>query len=187
MTFMADGNIEWIVLVYRAPSSPSRHRVAAWRKLKAAGAAYLQDSVCALPDRPAHRELLDTVARELREAGGEALMLTAAAADAEAGQALAARFNADRDHDYEELGDQCAALVAEVGREVAKGRLTFAAVEDVEGNLARLRRWAAAIAARDFFGAPGRAEAEAELERAAAAVDDFAATVAGRADPPGRK
>lgn len=173
----------WVVLVYRAPARPSRHRVAAWRRLKAAGAVYLQDSVCALPDHPPHRDLFASVSEDLQAVGGEALVLRAAGLDTDAEQVLVERFNTERDHDYEELGDQCAALIAEVRREQAKGRLTYAAVEDTEGNLARLRRWADTIHARDFFHAPGGANAETELERAAAEVEAFANRVADHTSP----
>jgi hypothetical protein len=40
----------WVLMVYRLPREPSRHRVAVWRKLRDLGALYLQDGVAALPE-----------------------------------------------------------------------------------------------------------------------------------------
>src|ERR687898_153907 len=39
--------MRWVLLVYRIPREPSRHRVAVWRKLRDLGALYLQDGVAA--------------------------------------------------------------------------------------------------------------------------------------------
>ena len=47
-----EGERGWFVLVYKLPSEPSRYRASVWRKLKAAGAVYLQNGVAALPEDP---------------------------------------------------------------------------------------------------------------------------------------
>jgi DNA-binding transcriptional regulator PaaX len=47
-----EGEQRWFVLVYKLPSEPSRYRASVWRKLKAAGAVYLQNGVAALPNDP---------------------------------------------------------------------------------------------------------------------------------------
>ena len=41
----------WLLLVYTVPAEPSRLRAAVWRDLKKAGAVYLRDGVCVLPER----------------------------------------------------------------------------------------------------------------------------------------
>jgi len=40
---------EWFSLIYKIPSEPTRYRASVWRKVKASGAVYLQNSVCVLP------------------------------------------------------------------------------------------------------------------------------------------
>src|SRR5215210_8900163 len=40
----------WFVLIYKLPAEPTRLRASVWRKLKAAGAVYLQNGVAALPE-----------------------------------------------------------------------------------------------------------------------------------------
>jgi hypothetical protein len=49
----------WVLLVYRLPREPSRHRVAVWRKLRDLGALYLKDGVAALPEDAVTREQLE--------------------------------------------------------------------------------------------------------------------------------
>jgi hypothetical protein len=64
----------WVLLVYRLPREPSRHRVAVWRKLRDLGALYLQDGVAALPEDAVTREQLEWLQLRVREAGGEATL-----------------------------------------------------------------------------------------------------------------
>src|SRR5215470_16079579 len=108
---------EWILLVYKLPATPSRLRAAAWRRLKAAGAIYLQDGVAALPVTPATERTLRGVAAEVREAGGTAHLLQAKPlADA---QALITLFNTAREAEYHELLSRCQEFHAELSRERA--------------------------------------------------------------------
>lgn len=165
------------LLIYKAVRDPSRHRVAVWRRLKAAGALYLQDSVCALPDDEGHRRFLAGLAHDIRRNGGDGVVLVAQGFDEATEQAVVARFNAERDADYTEILDQCAALLAEIEREQAKGNFGFAALEDTEGNLERLRRWTDTVVTRDFFAAGSRSGAEALLARCVDTFDAFAAAV----------
>jgi hypothetical protein len=64
----------WVLLVYRLPREPSRHRVAVWRKLRDLGALYLQDGVAALPEDAVTREQLEWLQLRVREAGGDATL-----------------------------------------------------------------------------------------------------------------
>src|SRR5215211_1828451 len=64
----------WVLLVYRIPREPSRHRVAVWRKLRDLGALYLKDGVAALPEDAVTREQLEWLQLRVREAGGEATL-----------------------------------------------------------------------------------------------------------------
>src|SRR5215217_164540 len=64
----------WVLLVYRLPREPSRHRVAVWRKLRDLGALYLKDGVAALPEDAVTREQLEWLQLRVREAGGEAIL-----------------------------------------------------------------------------------------------------------------
>src|SRR4028118_1236435 len=60
----------WVLLVYRIPREPSRHRVAVWRKLRDLGALYLRDGVAALPEDAVTREQMEWLQLRVPEAGG---------------------------------------------------------------------------------------------------------------------
>lgn len=56
------------------------------------------------------------------------------------------------------------AFLSEITTEMARGRTTYAEVEESEADLERFEKWLAAIAARDYFGAPGSAAARAAVQ-----------------------
>ena len=66
------------MLVYKLPSEPSRCRAGVWRKLKAAGAVYLQNGAAALLGDPGGERTMHGVAREIREVGGTAYLFRGA-------------------------------------------------------------------------------------------------------------
>ena len=48
----------WLLITVSTAGAPPALRVQVWRRLRALGALYLQQSVCLLPDRP---EFLDRI------------------------------------------------------------------------------------------------------------------------------
>lgn len=171
---------EWILLVYKLPATPSRLRAAAWRKLKGAGAIYLQDGVAALPATPATERTLRGVAAEVRDAGGTAHLLQARPlTDA---QALVSLFNSARESEYHELLSRCQDFHAELARERTERNFTFAELEENEDDLAKLEAWRAKIAARDHFTVPRGKDADAALAACRDDLDAFAQEVYATAD-----
>src|SRR6266540_2194052 len=65
------------------------------------------------------------------------------------------------------------AFVEELATERARGRTTYAEVEESEADLERFRSWLSKIAARDYFGAPNAADAHAAVERCASELAAF--------------
>src|SRR6266487_5374476 len=155
-----DGEPFLLVSVSTAGGPPSL-RVQVWRKLRSLGALYLQQSVCLLPawDRPT-REVRRLLAR-VHAAGGTGRVLTITVPAEQERAALVAEFNAARDAEYGEVLERTPALLDEIATETARGRATYVEVEESEADLDRFRAWLAKIAARDYFGAAGRAAAEA--------------------------
>jgi hypothetical protein len=82
-------------------------------------------------------------------------------------------FNAARDAEYAEVLERIPALREELAAERARGRATYAEVEESEADLERFRSWLAKIAARDYFAAPGGPGAGAAIEEAAADLAAF--------------
>jgi hypothetical protein len=174
----------WRLVVYRAPKEPSTARVAAWRRLHRLGGLYIGPSVCLIPQGLADRRALDRVAEGVRSAGGtfDALVVEAFADDAQA--LLVDRFNSARDAEYAEVVERGRALLAELEREGARDKFTFAEVEENEADLGKLRHWLATLAARDLFGADGRGPAERAVREAEDALQRFAERAARLEDEP---
>jgi Protein ChrB, N-terminal len=163
-----------LVSVSTAGGPPSL-RVQAWRKLRSLGALYLQQSVCLLParDRPT-REVRRLLAR-VHADGGTGRMLTVTVPDEQEHATLVAEFSAARDAEYAEVLERTPAFLDEIAAETARGRASYAEVEESEADLDRFRTWIAKIAARDYFRAPGRAAADAAVARCAQALAEFEA------------
>ncbi|MCG0278782.1 MAG: hypothetical protein L5656_09685 [Thermanaeromonas sp.] len=179
----------WLILIYKIPPEPSRYRVALWRRLKGAGAVYLQNSVCILPDSPANRELFQDLYREIEESGGESLILEAKALNAADQERIIDRFNAERDEEYSEFLEQCEAFLAEIRHETERQNFIFGELEENEEGLQRLVTWLQKIERRDFFGAAKAAEARKRLTECQEALEAFYAKVfaASELSPDGGK
>jgi hypothetical protein len=164
--------LTWLLVVVSTGGS-STLRVHAWRRLRSLGALYLQSSVCLLPQRPettrAVARLLDRVRRE----GGEGRALAISFAEGEEERRIVAAFSAERSDEYREICSRTPAFLEEIAMERRRGRATYTEIEESEADLQRLRTWLERVQARDYFGAEGRAEAEAALERCAAALAEF--------------
>lgn len=171
---------QWLILVYKVPSEPSRLRAAVWRRLKASGAVYLQDGVAALPAEMASERVLRGLAEEIRMMGGTVHLLRAVPMGDE--HPLVATFNAAREAEYRELLGRCQDFHAELARERAARNFTFAELEENEDDLAKLEAWRAKIRARDRFRVPLGMEADVNLHACRKDLDAFAATVYQTAD-----
>ncbi|WP_433618309.1 Chromate resistance protein ChrB [Dactylosporangium sp. CA-139114] len=151
------GEEPFLLISVSTAGGPPGLRVTVWRTLRALGGRYPQQSVCLLPARgevvrPAHRLLA-----QVRAKGGTGQAITVTVPDPRERAELVARFNAEREAGY------------------ARGRVTYAEVEESEADLGRLRARMAKITARDDFGAAGHAAAQARIERCAAALGEFEA------------
>lgn len=169
----------WLLLIYRVPQEPPGRRTYAWRHLKQLGAVYLQQAAAILPDRPDLADALAALAGRIRgtEGDGDVSLLVTTSPDAAWERELCGRFNAARDAEYAELVKNVERLEDDIRRETRKGKFTFAELEDIEADGEKLHGWLGRIAARDFFGAAGRDEAQVALERGREALAQFAAAV----------
>ena len=162
------------MLIYRLPKGSSSGRTTIWREVRRLGALSLQHAVCLLPLSGGNRAAYDGLARRIEEYGGEASILETASPSDDWHAKIVSRFNAARDEEYEEVVDETERFREEIARERRKGKFTFAELEDEESNLERLRRYLGQVVARDAFGAEGRVQAEAEVERCAEVLEAFA-------------
>ena len=165
------------MLSYKIPSEPARHRMAVWRRLKSVGAIYLNNGVCLVPSNPDHLRQVRILSNEIGEMGGEAVVLEAAPIDPAQRERVAGRFRSDRDEAYQEFIERCDGFEAEIARESAAGKFTYAELEENDEDLKKLRTWFEKIRKLDFYGASLGAEAEGRLARCAVLLDTFAQLV----------
>jgi hypothetical protein len=176
----------WLLVSVSTAGAAAALRVQVWRKLRSLGALYLQQSVCLLPARDEVVREVRRLADRVRHQGGSCRLLHVGIADeAERAQVLA-EMNAARDEEYGEVLERLPEFVAELGKERARGRTTYAEVEECEADLERYRSWLAKIAARDYFGAAGAEAAQAAVAAAAAELAAFEQAALSAEAPPER-
>ena len=165
--------MEWIVLVFRVPAEPSRHRVAVWRELRRTGAVSLGQSAWLAPAAPAFADGIARAVQLVETAGGEAVVLDAAGHAPADRERLAAVYTAAREAEWVEFLAECGKYLAEIDTEVAKDKLTLAELDEEEQSLERLRRWHRELRLRDVLHAPSAAGAERRLKECEAKLEDY--------------
>jgi hypothetical protein len=160
----------WVLLVYRMPREPSRHRVAVWRKLRDLGALYLQDGVAALPEDAVTREQLEWLQLRVREARGEATLWEGRPGTMAEEAELVEAFRSSREEAYR-------TIIAGAERLRRKAEMGGSVLE----QLGKLEREFRAERRRDYFRSPLRLEATEALKaaREAARVSEGSARVFG--------
>lgn len=154
---------EWVVLVYKIPSHPTRLRAQVWRNLQRCGAIYLQNSVCIVPATSELAENMQWIADEIREVGGDAYLFRATAT-APGQEGRIERL-------FAEVSRAQAVKLLEALRRVERRPRRHAAPEAVaeaEDELRRIRQAALKLRMRSHFPVP---EEEA-LHRRLRAVRD---------------
>jgi len=143
--------VTWLLLIYTVPSEPSRKRAYIWREVKKVGALYLRDGVCALPEREETTAAFRQIAAKVAEFDGEATVVTEAHLDEARTATLIDAMQAARVAEYDELTGEAEGFLAHVRRETEHREFTFTELEELEGDLAKLKRWMEQVRARDYF------------------------------------
>lgn len=167
----------WLLLTYKVPPEPAAKRIALWRKLKGLGAVYLQNGVCLLPKTEDHVRRLKMLENDIGEIGGEAVILETVALDRAQEEKVVARFKADRDEQYREFLGRCADFEAEIAKEIAIDKFTYAELEEEDIDLRKLQGWLEKIRKLDFYGASLAEEASARLRGCEQLLDAYARRV----------
>lgn len=88
-------------------------------------------------------------------------------------QTLVEEQRRDRDTEYGEVIERVPQFLAEIELETARGRATYAEVEESEADLARFETWLAAIIDRDYFDAARGDQARDAVQRCREALAQF--------------
>ena len=162
-----------MLLIYTVPSEPSRKRAAVWRDLKKAGVVYLRDGVCVLPGTKATATTIHEIAAKIDAFGGEATVIEDVRLDAERAAAIEEKGRAARAAEYAEIAREAEGFFVHVAREREHREFTFVELEELEADVAKLRRWTEQVRARDHGGVYTAHPLDELLGRCDAALDDF--------------
>jgi hypothetical protein len=172
------GATGFLQIVYRMPTKPTAGRVAVWRSLKKAGAVYLQDSVCVLPDTELLRAELDGVLARIDESKGSYHLLPLHDLPAEEEAKLVQLFRAQTAKHYEEIVENCEVnFVKEIEFETFRENYTYEEAEEIRMEFEKICTWFDRVRERDWFAAPNQAEARKWLRRCESLLEKFEAKV----------
>ncbi|WP_438010370.1 chromate resistance protein ChrB domain-containing protein [Sorangium sp. So ce321] len=127
------------------------------RHLHRLGAVAIKNSVYALPATDSAREDFAWVHREIIDGGGEASVCEARFFTGLSDEQIEALFHAARDADYEALAEEARAVQKTLPR---RGGIPEERRVELAGEIARLKKQLAEIAAVDFFASTGRVAVE---------------------------
>lgn len=167
MTGRPDPDTPWLLLIHQIPPKPDYLRVKIGRRLQRLGAVPVKKSVYVLPDRPQSLEDFQWIRAEIIDGGGDASICRADFVDGLTDEQIVAVFRAARDADYADLAGAAREVRAALRRRHREGDRRSTRPED---DVLRLKKRFAAIAAIDFFRAPGRAMAEDALRTVSDAI-----------------
>jgi hypothetical protein len=167
----------WLLLLVQLPTTPSRVRVALWRRLRAIGATMMVNGAWLLPDTAAHAEVFTQLEATVTRQHGTGFVLSIPEFPPEVSETVVQRFRADRAREYDEFAEQCLAFLDEVAKETRAQKYTFAEMEESEQDLGKLTRWLAKIGARDFFPDERKEQAATQIARCRNALTGFSRAV----------
>jgi hypothetical protein len=153
-----DGSRRWWVLAFQLPAQPAYARVKIWRRLQAVGAASFKNALYLMPATEEALEDFEWTLREVRDAGGEGLILDARAVQGFTDEEIIAIFDASREEQYRGVVEEIRAFSARFDR-----KRDPPGAEETAAQHAKFHARINAIEAIDFFQANGREQVRALL------------------------
>ena len=154
--------MEWLLFNYWLPPEPSRKRVFVWRQLKKTG-ALLEGASWLLPNTESLSESLADLVRNVEEMGGTANLYIVNHFTEEQEQRTIAKFQQEREKECSEVIAECHKTLKHIEWEYERQEFNFEEVEELEGDVEKIKRWFAEITKRDVFGNSVRGEVEKML------------------------
>jgi hypothetical protein len=152
--------VNWIVFSYSLPATSSSPRVSVWRQLKRAGAVSPVGGMYLLPAQEPCVETFGWLAQQVRQAGGEAVVMHVDEFNGLATPELIALFDQARQEDYVGIDAQATLLEAALRAQDAPQER-----KEIKAQLDRLQGQYADVARIDYFDSPAKAELAARLAR----------------------
>jgi hypothetical protein len=161
----------WLLLLYTLPTKRTSARVNLWRRLKKFGAVQLKTSAYVLPDDPIQYERFQWLAKEIRDAAGDAILVRVAEIEGTGNDEIVELFNQARAIEYGEVARGCRAACGDKAERNEKLR----------AEVERLQRRFREIKEVDYFKSSAADDAQMALRRLERAV---APRKGGPAPPP---
>jgi len=163
--------MDWLLFTYWLPPEPSRKRVYVWRQLKKIG-ALASEGGWLLPKRESLITSITDIARTVEEMGGTSSLYNVTHFTEAQEQRAIARFQEEREKEYSEIVTECQKVSNHIEREYQKREFNFEEVEELEGDLEKVKRWFSEVKKRDFWEVAAQKEVEkliGEIEMSLAA------------------
>lgn len=160
--------MDWLLFSCWLPPEPSRKRVYTWRQLKKLGALSIEGGGWLLPKTEELTSALVDLWKSVEEMGGTANLFTVTHYTGEQEERVIRRFEKEREQEYASIVTECQKAQKHIEWESQRGEYNFEEVEELEGDLEKIRRWFNEIKKRDF----GDIAMRKEVEEAIAAVED---------------
>lgn len=146
--------VTWLLLLYALPTKQTSERVNLWRKLRKFGAVQLKTSAYVLPDNPVQYERFQWLAKEIKDAGGDATLIRVSEIEGMENAQIIALFNQARASEYRE--------VVTAGRSALRKKGNAA---ELRAEHDRLQRRFGEIQSIDYFKSPAADDAQMVLRR----------------------
>ncbi len=130
--------LSWLALRYSVPAKPSRSRVYVWRHLRAMGAQSTAPGLAVLPDRPRNVAAFEALAEDVRDFGGEALLIRFSFLKKSEEEAMKKRFAASADREKQALLRRCGELTEQL--ESRSGKPSSALLRELKQSVQRLEQ-----------------------------------------------
>ena len=165
--------MEWLLFTYWLPPEPSRKRVFIWRQLKKIGALSTEGGGWLLPKKEPLSTSIADIARNVEEMGGTTNLYTVTHINEVQEQRAIAKFHQEREREYSEIITECQKVLEHIDREREIRRFNVEEVEELEGDLEKVKRWYSEAKKRDFWEVSARNEVEKLISEAETSLADF--------------
>lgn len=142
---------DWIQLVYKLPTFPSRNRVYVWRKFKKAGAVYYTQGVAILPNTDLLLKFMQKMQKAITSYGGHAILMNVSFANVEDKIKTIELFNLNVKSEYQEIEQPLLKILHDIESIRQKDLLSDTYLENRLATVIKLRKTFDCIKARDYF------------------------------------
>jgi hypothetical protein len=165
--------MKWLLFTYWLPPEPSRKRVFVWRQLKKMGALSMEGAGwLVLKTEPLSARMTDIMHTVEAMGGTTSLYIVTHFSEVQE-QRTIARFQQEREREYAEIIKECHKTLSHIERERQVRQFNIEEVEELEGDLEKVKRWYSEARKRDFWEVATRNEVEKLISEVEASLADF--------------